>query len=67
MGFGALMMLAFWGVLIVGLVLLVRWLSGALVHGVGAAAETPREILKRRYARGEIDQPTFERMLRDIE
>jgi putative membrane protein len=67
MGFGALMMLAFWGVLIVGLVLLVRWLSGALVHGGGAAVETPREILKRRYAQGEIDQPTYERMLREVE
>ena len=66
MGFGALMMLAFWGVLIVGLVLLVRWLSGAMVHG-GSTAESPREILKRRYARGEIDQPTYQRMLREVE
>jgi putative membrane protein len=67
MGFGWLAMVAFWGVLIVGLVLLVRWLSATIGHDGSASIETPRDILKRRYARGEIDQPTFERMLREVE
>jgi putative membrane protein len=65
MGFGWLAMLAFWGVLIMGLVLLVRWLSAGLSHG--SSNESPRDILKRRYARGEIDHETFERMLREVE
>ena len=67
MGLGGLMMLAFWGIFIVGLVLLVRWGAGTLQHGAGTPAESPRDILKRRYAAGEIDQPTYERMLREIE
>jgi putative membrane protein len=65
MGLGGLMMLAFWGVLILGIVLLVRWLSAAAPHG--PATESPKDILKRRYARGEIDQPTYQRMLREVE
>ncbi|MFN0072271.1 MAG: SHOCT domain-containing protein [Chloroflexota bacterium] len=67
MAFGWLAMLAFWGVLIVGLVLLVRWAAGAPSHLAHPAAESPQEILKRRYAHGEIDQATFERMRREIE
>jgi putative membrane protein len=67
MGFGWLAMLAFWGILIAGLVLLVRWASGAMPHGGSTAAESPRDILKRRYAAGEIDQPTYERMLKEFE
>lgn len=31
------------------------------------ASETPLDILKKRYARGEIDTETFERMKKDIE
>ena len=49
----------------VGLVLLVRWISGAPPRD--AASESPKDILRRRYARGEIDQPTFERMMREVE
>jgi len=67
MGFGWLVMVAFWGVMIIGIVLLFRWLAAALPHSGGVATESPREILKRRYARGEVDQPTFERMLREVE
>jgi putative membrane protein len=67
MAVGSLAMLAFWGALIVGLVLLVRWATGAASHAPHAPVESPREILNRRYARGEIDQPTFERMRREID
>jgi putative membrane protein len=68
MGFvGWLFMLLFWGLIIVGLVLLVRWLwdHGRSAANAGAGtgtAETPLEILKRRYARGEISKEEFDRM-----
>jgi putative membrane protein len=60
-----LTMAAFWGALVAGLVLTVRWVSG--VSAQTTTPETPKDILKRRYARGEIDQPTFERMMREVE
>jgi putative membrane protein len=61
-----LAMLAAWGTLIVGVILLVRWLAAErppLSTGQGQ----PLDILRRRYAAGEIDQPTFERMKRELE
>jgi putative membrane protein len=67
MGLGTLMMLAFWGALIVGVVLLVRWVTGQSTGRTGpASAEDPLTILRRRYAAGEIDQPTYERMSAEL-
>ncbi len=66
MGFvGWLFMLLFWGLIIVGLVLLVRWLWD---HGRPAtgSGDAPIEILKRRYARGEITKEEFDRVKQDL-
>jgi len=65
MGVGWLMMLAFWGALIVGIVLLIRWAGGAAP--TQTAHEDPLAILQRRYAAGEIDGETYRRMRGDIE
>ncbi len=51
MGFGWLVMVAFWGVMIRIVLLFV--LAAALPRSGGVATESPREILKRRYARGD--------------
>src|SRR3970040_833968 len=51
MGLGGLVMLTFWGALIVGIVLVVRSMGvggGALSHSA------PLDVLERRYAAGEI-------------
>jgi len=61
---GALMMLVFWGAVIVGVVLLVRWATGPSKSPINA--EDPLTILRRRYAAGDIDQPTFERMSSEL-
>ena len=64
---GGLMMLLFWGLIIVGLVLLVRWLWDQPRHGAGSGpAEAPMDILKRRYARGEISKEEYDRMKQDL-
>ena len=65
MGLGWLVMLAFWGALILGVVLLVRWLTG----GTPAAAnnEDPLTVLQRRYALGEIDEETYRHIRREID
>lgn len=66
---GWLGMIAFWGALIIGVILLARWLgigggvrrNGASSPG-GAPAQDALDILRRRYAAGEISQEEFERM-----
>ncbi len=63
MGFGMLFMALFWVVLIVGVVLLVRWFLGSSGFTRG---ESALEILKKRYARGEIDHQEFEEKKRDL-
>lgn len=63
MAVGMLTMLAFWIALIAGVVLLVRWAAGqTTASNITPGADDPVAILKRRYATGEIDQTTYERM-----
>ena len=64
MGIGALAMLAFWGALIVGVVLLARGLGGGRR---GRWHLSPTDILKRRYAEGEIRREQYEQMRKDVE
>lgn len=65
MGFGFIFMVVFLALLIAGVVLAVRWVSGE----AGSAAE-PREsaldILRKRYARGEMDKAEFEAKKKDL-
>ena len=67
MGLGGVAVVAFWAALIVGVVLLVRVLSGAQGRPTSAAPTTPLEILQRRYAAGEINDEQFERMQENLQ
>jgi len=60
-GLGALI---FWGVLALLLFVAVR----ATVSRIGPEAKTrdPVDILKRRYARGDIDKDEYDRTLKDL-
>jgi putative membrane protein len=66
--FGMFFMLVFWGLIIAGVVLVVRWLIEQGRRGGGAApeAESALDILKKRYARGEIGKEEFEAKKRDL-
>jgi putative membrane protein len=59
-------MFLFWGMIIGGIALLVVGLArqGTQPGGRGESprSESPIEILKRRYASGELDREEFERM-----
>ncbi|MHB8624096.1 MAG: SHOCT domain-containing protein [Sulfuricaulis sp.] len=55
----------FWVLVIAGAVFIVRWLMERPTQE-SPAEESPGDILKRRYAQGEIDREAFERMKQDI-
>lgn len=62
--FGALLMFAFWAVVIVGLVYLIRWLAQMGRERKGE--DSALEILKQRYAKGEIGKEEFEEKKKDL-
>jgi putative membrane protein len=74
LGFGALIMLVFWALIIAGVV----WLAVTLARGgqgrhltdgwtvTPARDQTPLDILRMRYAKGELTKEQFEEMKRDI-
>ena len=65
MWLGGVAMLVLWGALIVGAILVVRLLTGG-VRG-GDVQASPLDILKRRYASGEITREQYEQMRKDLE
>lgn len=66
--FGMIIMAAFWIAVIVGIVFLIRWLVVSTRAGGHEArsGDSPLEILKRRYARGEINKEEFEEKKKDL-
>lgn len=52
-----------WGLIIFGVVALVRGISG---NSGGSSPKSALDILEERYARGEIDREEFERMRREL-
>lgn len=59
---GPIMMIVFIAIAVVVVVLLVRWLGGTgqAPHAHHSPGRTSLDILKERYARGEIDKDEFE-------
>jgi putative membrane protein len=67
-GFGALHMLVFWAVLIFVIVVAVKWLSGQSgARAPESGGARALDILKERYARGEINKDEFEQKKRDLQ
>ena len=58
-----LMMFVFWGVVIAGIVLGIRWLAR---QGRESKSDLALEILRQRYARREINKEEFEARKRDL-
>ncbi len=58
----SLSMLVFWGLVITGIVLLVRNLGRSPQPG----RATPEQILAERFARGEIDEDEYQRRLQSL-
>jgi putative membrane protein len=66
--FGGIFMIVFWILILVGLVFVIRWLIQATGKKGNGAQRGSRamEILKERYARGEIDKTQFEALKQDL-
>lgn len=65
-GYNGIFMMIFGLLLMIGIVLLVVWLFRRYPVGDRYRDETPLEILKKRYARGEIDKDEFEQKKKDL-
>lgn len=66
-GFGGVFMILFWVLIVVGIIALVKWMSASS----GAARQSSGDgkaldILKERYARGDIDEQEFQKRKRDL-
>lgn len=63
---GGLMMLLSWVLIIAGILAIIRWFFSRFDSRSRAAPASPLEILKRRYAKGEIDKAEFEEKRKDL-
>ena len=67
-GFGGIFMMVFWILILVGLIFLIKWLiqSTSRNKGIGDGESRAIDILKERYARGEIDKDEFDSKTKDL-
>ncbi len=65
-GIGFIFMFAFWALVIWGIVSLIRWLAATAGNNPLPQGASSLEILKQRYARGEINKEEFEQKKKDL-
>jgi len=64
MGFGWIFMIVFWALVILGVIYFVRLYAGGSKNS--KSEESAIDILKKRYAKGEISKEEFEARKKDI-
>ena len=64
MGFGWFFMVIFWVLVILGIVYLIKVITG--IGKKEEKEETAIDILNKRYAKGEISKEEFDRMKEDL-
>ncbi len=64
-GFGWIFMILFWGLVILGIIYLIKMLIGG--SGQSSQKETAEDILKKRFARGKLCREEFEEAMQVLE
>ena len=59
-------MVLFWGLVVWGIIALVRGLGGCCVPSQQGNKESALDILRNRYAKGEVDREEFEAKKKDL-
>ncbi|MFZ5697948.1 MAG: SHOCT domain-containing protein [Pseudomonadota bacterium] len=67
MGGGWIFMALFWVLIILAVVVLIRRMDIGCNESKEAPRKTPIEIIKERYARGEIEREEYEQKRRDLD
>ena len=66
-GFGWMFMVLWWVLIVIGIVALVKWMgTSSDSRGRSDGGSRALDILKERYARGEIDDQDFQKRKRDL-
>lgn len=65
--FGWVFMLLFWGLIIVAIAALVKWLTGQPAYFSTAGQHSALEILQKRYASGEISTEEYKQTKRQLQ
>lgn len=67
-GFGGIFMILWWVLIIVGIVALVKWMASSTpgTESQGGSGRKALDILKERYARGEIDEQEYQKKKQDL-
>ena len=62
-----ILLIAFWIAVVIGMVYFVKWVTSTRKTPKIQQEDTALDILKKRYARGEISKEEFERIKEDIQ
>ncbi len=65
-GYGGAQMGWIWWLFCTAAIVVIVWAVARVALGPRGSGDSPEIVLKRRYAKGEIDRETYERMLAEL-